>query len=274
MMSFAAFSVESVRDTLVNHCWWLIWLTFVFAVLYALHDHRELSQKVRETTGKEQQAARRKRSVLWCLPILALVGAAVAQWGSDKADKEIATLGKHLQIATNQQAKAQAAVADLEAKLKPRRFTPEQRTNFLRMVKDAPKCCVHIHCGNVDNETRAFAQDIRDLLQTAGYTVDNGVVFDLGNRITTRTFSGVSLDTAVTNLANIASGPEGGPEYYEALGKAFEAMGFRVQGTAVPMPELLPAGTREDYRKRVFDGWGYDKYVPGEVCLIVNDRAY
>ena len=108
MMSFYEFSVESLRNTLVNHCWWLIWLTFVFSVLYALHDHRELSQKMKEAAGKEGQAARRKRSLLWCLPVLALIGATVAQWGSDKADKEIASLGKHLQIATNQQAKAQA----------------------------------------------------------------------------------------------------------------------------------------------------------------------
>jgi hypothetical protein len=274
MISFSAFPPDSLRNTLVNHCWWLIWLTFVFAVFYALHDHRELSQKIRESIGQERQAARRKRSVLWCLPVLALIGAAVAQWGSDKADNEIATLGKHLEIARNQQAKAQAAVANLEAKLKPRRFTTEQRTSFLRIAKDAPKCRVQIHCGNVDNETMAFALDIRDLLQTAGYAVDNGVLFDLGNRVTSFTFSGVILNTAVTNLENIASGPEGGPGYYETLGKAFEAMGFQVQGAAVAVPELMPSEIREEYKKRVFDGWGFDMYVPGEVRIIVNDRAY
>jgi hypothetical protein len=40
------------------------------------------------------------------------------------------------------------------------------------------------------------------------------------------------------------------------------------------MPELLPAEKREQYKKRVFDGWGFDLYVPGEVSIMVNDRAY
>ena len=266
-------SFRALHNALVNHCWWLIWVTFGFSLLYALHDHRELTAKILDSSGNERRAARRKRTLLWCLPLLALTGAVVAQWASDKADKEIASLGKHLESATNQQAKAQTALADLEAKTKPRTITAEQQITFLRLVKDALKCRIVIHSGNVDNETKGFAKNLIDLLHNAGYTVDNHL-FDLGNAITTWHFSGILLDTGVTNLADFAmAAAGGGPEYYKQLGGAFSAIGFQVLGSAVPMPEAVPPQIREQYREQVFKG-SVPLLVPGEVALTVNERAY
>src|ERR1019366_1522814 len=52
-----------------------------------LFEHRNLKKEISATKGHGKTFARLKLGLLWSLPILAFVGAASSQWGSEQLEK-------------------------------------------------------------------------------------------------------------------------------------------------------------------------------------------
>ena len=57
----------------------------------------------------------------------------------------------------------------LELKLQPRRITQNQIVKFIDLLRNRPKCPVKVCVGVADNETQNYAQQIRGMLDEAGY---------------------------------------------------------------------------------------------------------
>jgi hypothetical protein len=162
----------------------------------------------------------------------------------------------------------EAKVLELRAKLEPRTITEKQKEKFTNLLKNAPKCPVRIHCGNVDNETRNYAYQLREMLDNAGYGANGGVVFDLGNTVRTMQFSGIMLDCPVTNMELVATPPA----YFTKVEKAFQEIGIVTLGGTFPLPQAYPEEAQEMIKRQW--AWPPALWVPGEIAIVVNDRAY
>jgi len=171
-------------------------------------------------------------------------------------------------------------VVALELKIQPRTITGIQQEKFIKLLTNVPKCPIRIHCGNVDNETKIYASQLRGMLDAAGYNASDGVVFDLGNRVTTFHFSGVELDCVITNLQNI-SPPfpymnDIEPATFKDVMKAFKEIGIDVMDGVYPLSQCYAKEVREELIKQGIDlqnplGLGM---VPGEITIILNEKAY
>lgn len=62
---------------------------------------------------------------------------------------------------------------ELETKIRPRRITMEQRTNFMALARFIPKIPVKIVIGQEGRDTEVFAKDLRETLTMAGFTANN-----------------------------------------------------------------------------------------------------
>ena len=112
-----------------------IWLAFIASAAFAVFEHRELTKKIRASTGRHKQLARCKLVLLWLLPILMLIGAAASQWGADKADREIASLQSDLK-------KSKAILEEtknLATRPEYKSLKPELRDQILRGLKEMRK---------------------------------------------------------------------------------------------------------------------------------------
>jgi hypothetical protein len=63
----------------------------------------------------------------------------------------------------------------LEEKLQPRTISIEQRKRFLQIMADRPKGPARVMCLSATAESHVFAEQLRDLLDDAGYKTTNGV---------------------------------------------------------------------------------------------------
>jgi hypothetical protein len=137
--------------------------------------------------------------------------AAKANEGAVKASAEVARLQIVVANAETKRAEAEQALLELQERVKPRHFTPEQRARFIALLKDAPKMTVEVNC--VDQEACAFAQQIASALREAGWNVigGEGEVFSL-----LKAFFGVEL---------LQKNPGKALPAYKALYEAFSAIG-------------------------------------------------
>jgi hypothetical protein len=67
----------------------------------------------------------------------------------------------------------QANLLELEAKTKARRITLEQKEEFIKITKNYPKIPVKVCVGMADSETLVYADQIRDMLDAAGFGFTN-----------------------------------------------------------------------------------------------------
>jgi hypothetical protein len=114
---FASFSTAGWRECLAADGWVFVWINVVLAFcLLFLYDHRELSEKIKNATGKHKTRLWLRRLLLWSVPIAAFIAAVISQLGSDIADAKISSLGTDLQtaktVATNAALKAAALEPD------------------------------------------------------------------------------------------------------------------------------------------------------------------
>jgi hypothetical protein len=80
---------DKTVDFFINHGWFFVWVVFFATIAYALHEHAEHLEKVRESKGSKKALAASKLVLLWAMPILALFGAIASQLWADRADREL-----------------------------------------------------------------------------------------------------------------------------------------------------------------------------------------
>ena len=91
-------------------------------------------------------------------------------------------------------------VVALEIKLKPRRITMEQRTNFMHLAEYIPKIPIKILIGQEGRDTEIFAKDLRDTLTMAGFKANDGAGIFGVNRDNTLV---CTIDLANTNESDV-----------------------------------------------------------------------
>jgi hypothetical protein len=89
----------------------------------------------------------------------------------------------------------QADVLKLQAKQKPRVITPTQVKDFIFLTERIPKVPVRVMTGNVNSEQFSFAQQIREMLNRAGFKTpdsDTNLAFQVyvDQRLVTYSFIG------------------------------------------------------------------------------------
>ncbi|HEY1662508.1 MAG TPA: hypothetical protein VGI03_08830 [Verrucomicrobiae bacterium] len=62
----------------------------------------------------------------------------------------------------------------LQKELQPRNITLKQETNFIALCSSLPKMPIRVIIGVKDNETESFAEQVRQLLDAAGFGCTNG----------------------------------------------------------------------------------------------------
>jgi hypothetical protein len=92
----AFFLVVDWQGWIADRGWQFIWLGLFASGAFALFENGKLREEIKASTGRRKQFARFKLFLLWSLPIIAFIGAAASQWGSEKADREIASLKTNL----------------------------------------------------------------------------------------------------------------------------------------------------------------------------------
>src|ERR1035441_7027104 len=74
----------------------IIWVVFVASVMFALFDIQKLKEEIHTSTGNRKRVARFKLFLVLSLPIITFIAAEASQWGSEKADRNIASLQSEL----------------------------------------------------------------------------------------------------------------------------------------------------------------------------------
>lgn len=215
------------------------------------------------------------------LSALVLIAGLILEFSeAAKSDNEVADTKERTALVESNNLVLRSNVVALELKIQPRTITGIQREKFIKLLTDVPKCPIRIHCGNVDNETRNYANQLRGMLDAAGYNATNGVVFDLGNRVTTSHFSGVDLQCVITNLQNI-SPPlpymnDIEPATFKEIMKAFKEIGIDVLDGVILPPQCFAKEYREQLIKQGYDYPNFLGFelVPGEIAIILNEKAY
>ena len=117
---------------------------------------------------------------------------------------------------------AKAKTFELEQKLAPRQITDAQRAKFIELTKELPKGDIPIFRGDAGVETSNYINQVRAMLDAAGYTVTGrGVVPIIG-------LSVGSLEGATEFL--LYSDETDLPDYAVPIQKAFIAIGINLLG--------------------------------------------
>jgi hypothetical protein len=90
---------------------------------------------------------------------------------------------------------------ELQVKLQPRRITMEQMTNFITLCRGMPKMPIKIIVGIANNESEVFAEQVRQMLDKAGFGGEGaGIVRDPTLYVTREI--GVTTATAICLVKN------------------------------------------------------------------------
>ena len=169
-------------------------------------------------------------------------------------------------------AKLNKEAAGLRSMVNPRIISDRERDKFIRLLNDAPKCPVTVHCGNVNNETKIYAESVRKMMTDAGYTVGDQIVFDLGNNLTTGgNFTGITLICVATNSINTVPRPymeDMEPASFKRVKDAFGQIGIPVLEAAVQSPRTFSPYLQGRLPPFVFD------MKPGDIAIIINNRPW
>jgi hypothetical protein len=178
-----AYGFADVTGALAEHGWLLMWFVFVVAILVALHEHGDLSEKIKSSVGVEQAKARRRRILLWLVPVLSVVAAVGSQVATDKLEATIGSLTTNENGMSNELAQARS----------DRRITDKQRSDFMKALGNSPRGPVMLGVRHPDQETLQYVDQVKGLLIGAGFTLaalanyrDNLSTFVPGSEINLR----------------------------------------------------------------------------------------
>lgn len=153
----------------------LLGLTFVFGAAAIFTDHVIGKRQAAHIALAEAESAEANRK------------AAEAGEGTAKALSEAASANERagkleLEAAGQREraAKAEAALLELQRKMKDRHLSVEQRVHLIAILSANPKGKITVECIGGNQEPCAFAADIVDALKASGWTIaefNTGVIF-------------------------------------------------------------------------------------------------
>lgn len=133
--------------------WPILWVVFGLTLFDAWHDHRELSERIATEQGEERSWSIRRRILKWTIPILALIGAIVAQIGADLSDKKL---------------------TELEIKTGPRVLTQEQK-DILQKELEGSSDTVYFVIDPTAPDATPYVESLFHTLNAIGYLTVNQV---------------------------------------------------------------------------------------------------
>jgi hypothetical protein len=142
--------------------------------------------KEAETAKTERAEADKQIAIAKADAARAKEGIANAEAQSAKASGEVAGLQVVVANAEQKRAEAERALLELQQRIKPRRFTAEERTRLIAALKaSTPKGLIEIDCVLGDGEGIAFASQIDEILKAADWptTGVNQSVFGPSNPV-------------------------------------------------------------------------------------------
>jgi hypothetical protein len=230
----------------------------LLAFLPAYWDHGKTLKEARSSKGNKRFQKQSKLFVLWAVPILGLFGTIFLGIEGVKDDRQYGDLTNSLQKvtvqyeqATNDLYLANKAAADatsaaanatsqaeklkgqnakldeIDAKTQQRIITPENREQFVALLKDAPKGNVGIFIdANGGEEISTYANMIRDELGSAGYDTGRNLGISWGGKI----HNGVFIELKNTNAI---------PTFFWPIHDALEAIGIKTTPAQNPDDRTL-----------------------------------
>lgn len=135
---------------------------------------------------------------------------------------------ERLQVSERELGETKAKTAELAERLAPRKLTTEQRQRFIEYLKTAPKGPVGVaHSGQIV-ETINFTEEIRSLLEGAGFTISS-----YENPL------GYIIKAPAPYFMAVIIGTGERPTYTESLLRAFHEIGIEAiptDGSAIAGP--------------------------------------
>ncbi len=148
-------------------------------------------------------------------------GTAKALSGAAEANERASRLELESLHQRERAAKAEKELLELQERIRHRSITAEQRGRLIAVLRDLPKGQVSVTCVLGDGEGLAFANQVVDVLKSAGWPVDgtNQGAFAPNNP--------VGFFVRVRNAANA-------PAHAHALLEAFNSVGIKLDGAQNP----------------------------------------
>ncbi len=164
-------------------------------------DNLILRKDVNEAAGKVAEAQR---------------DAADAKAAQQRVEVELAKVGIKLAGQQERAAQAERSLLELQEKLRPRTLSSEQRAKLIDALSRIPKGPVEFLHVEGDHEAFDFAEQVRDVLQKAGW--------DVGERT-------IMLGVNVVGTLIVVHDAQSAPPYAGALQKAFASASLDLVGT-------------------------------------------
>ena len=206
--------------------------------------------------------------------MLLVIGLVVEFWESAKLDNEVADTKERTAIAVKDASQANERAAntesnnlvldkqltELKARLQHRIITPEQRGKFIKALEGCRRGNIIVAKLSIENETGAYARDIRMMLDAAGYP-DNqhgDVIF----------FPSSSHDSQDVQIYTFVKNK--GPDFVYAIRKAFEGIGIK---TIIQWPDRPFTFPIPDYQFLAHSPMpNSQEEAMGELMILVTER--
>jgi hypothetical protein len=151
-------------------------LFIVWVGVFGEYKAERMKSPYNPTSFPELESKKKRRESLWGAVLIS--GLAMEALASIFvlviSNKEIAGLKNQTEVLRQQN-------DELEAKTRARRITLEQQETFIILTRDVPKIPIKVCVGMADNETEIYAEQIRDMLDAAGFGFTNksdGIIRD------------------------------------------------------------------------------------------------
>jgi hypothetical protein len=193
---------------------WGFWFTIIICVcsLYgAWIDHGETYYVFKSSIGKKRWNKGAKLVLIWGMPILATLALPFTVWESVQLNKQISAL---------------------EVAQEPRVITHDQIKKFITATEKVPKGPVTVKVYYNESEPSAYARQIRNMLNDAGYLIGSHAGFVTA--LTPPKEPELGQFLAVSNLTNA-------PAFSGSVQKALESIGINAEGReskSIPEGEL------------------------------------
>jgi len=137
---------------------WIFLIVSLVSMVPCFLDHGETWRSYKNEqfiTDPKRGKILLKLILLWGIPALFLIATVISCFESAESDKEIGELKEKNEA--------------LEVKVKPRRISFQQRTNFVALTKYIPKIPIKILIGQEGKDTEELGNDLRETLTMAGF---------------------------------------------------------------------------------------------------------
>lgn len=235
----------------------------VVSFLPALFDHGEKRAAFKAAKGIRDRLATGIKWILinWGLPILAITTTIAQGIESAATDRQIVQQSNEMH-STGQQ---------LAAIRMPRTITKEQESEFISYLAPFPKMRISIFSGTQNDETSAYINRVRAMLDGAGFAADEGkgVIFKPGG------FAGVTkgyvndANGAPTNIVPTMRAVMGKPQIAKTEENPSTFIIFKTINA--PAVQLMMAFAMAGIEAPLITS---DAVQPGEVVIWVGDKRY